>query len=87
MGVGARSLQAELNAAAAALSGAATQLVGAVERPAALAAGAQHFGDAFNCLLGVSMEMAGHTEVLHARRSPLAALLAFKRIRALSYSG
>ncbi|XP_075988136.1 talin_middle and talin-RS domain-containing protein rhea isoform X7 [Anticarsia gemmatalis] len=55
-------LQSELNAAAVGLSSASSGVVGAVERPAALPQSAQHFGDAFNRLLGVSMEMAGQTE-------------------------
>ncbi|XP_047038268.1 talin-1 isoform X10 [Helicoverpa zea] len=55
-------LQSELNAAAVGLNTASSDVVQAVERPAALAASAAHFGSAFNRLLGVSVEMAGHTE-------------------------
>nr|XP_049697783.1 talin-1 isoform X16 [Helicoverpa armigera] len=55
-------LQSELNAAAVGLNTASSDVVQAVERPAALAASAAHFGTAFNRLLGVSVEMAGHTE-------------------------
>lgn len=65
-----RELQSELNSAAVDLSSAAAQLVGGVERAPTLAACSQHFGDAFNSLLGVSMEMAGQTEVLNAPLSP-----------------
>lgn len=56
-------LQTELNAAAVGLNTASSDVVQNVERPAALASTSAHFGDAFNRLLGVSMEMAGHTEV------------------------
>ncbi|KAJ8706954.1 hypothetical protein PYW08_011088 [Mythimna loreyi] len=55
-------LQTELNAAAVGLNSASSEVVQNVERPAALASTSAHFGDAFNRLLGVSMEMAGHTE-------------------------
>ncbi|XP_022816800.1 talin-1 isoform X8 [Spodoptera litura] len=55
-------LQSELNAAAVGLSSASSEVVDRVDRPADLAAAGAGFGDAFNRLLGVSMEMAGHTE-------------------------
>ncbi|KAJ2939257.1 hypothetical protein O0L34_g13352 [Tuta absoluta] len=56
-------LQSELNAAAVGLSSASSEVVSTVDRPAALADSSTQFGDAFNRLLGVSMEMAGQTEV------------------------
>ncbi|GBP64325.1 Talin-2 [Eumeta japonica] len=57
-------LQSELSAAAAALHGAGGELVHAVERPAggALPDAGRHFGDAFNGLLGVALEMTSQTE-------------------------
>ncbi|XP_013176177.1 PREDICTED: talin-1 isoform X7 [Papilio xuthus] len=55
-------LQSELNAAAVGLSTASSDVVQAVEQPDALADSGRHFGQAFNRLLGVSMEMAGQTE-------------------------
>ncbi|XP_050558739.1 talin-1 [Spodoptera frugiperda] len=55
-------LQSELNAAAVGLSSASSAVVDRVDRPSDLAAAGADFGDAFNRLLGVSMEMAGHTE-------------------------
>ncbi|XP_068621832.1 talin-1-like [Battus philenor] len=55
-------LQTELNAAAVGLSTASSDVVQAVEQPEALADSGRHFGQAFNRLLGVSMEMAGQTE-------------------------
>ncbi|XP_013143136.1 PREDICTED: talin-1 isoform X2 [Papilio polytes] len=55
-------LQSELNAAAVGLSSASSDVVQAVEQPDALADSGRHFGQAFNRLLGVSMEMAGQTE-------------------------
>lgn len=58
-----RELQTELNAAAIGLSTASSDVVQAVEQPDALADSGRHFGQAFNRLLGVSMEMAGQTEV------------------------
>ncbi|KAH9632860.1 hypothetical protein HF086_013647 [Spodoptera exigua] len=55
-------LQSELNAAAVGLSSAASDVAQSVDSPPALAASGAAFGGAFNRLLGVSMEMAGHTE-------------------------
>ncbi|XP_063370870.1 talin-1 [Cydia amplana] len=54
-------LQSELNAAAVGLNSASSEVVQGVESPAALADNSRHFGDAFNRLLGVGMEMAGQT--------------------------
>lgn len=56
-------LQSELNAAAVGLNTASSEVVQTVDRPAALGDSSRQFGDAFNRLLGVSMEMAGRTEV------------------------
>ncbi|XP_049882478.1 talin-1 isoform X7 [Pectinophora gossypiella] len=55
-------LQSELNAAAVGLSSASSEVVQSVERPDSLARSSRQLGDAFNRLLGVSMEMAGQTE-------------------------
>ncbi|XP_037295734.1 LOW QUALITY PROTEIN: talin-1-like [Manduca sexta] len=55
-------LQTELNSAALGLNSASSEVVQSVDEPAALADSSQHFGQAFNRLLGVSMEMAGQTE-------------------------
>lgn len=56
-------LQSELNAAAVGLNTASSEVVQTVDRPVALGDSSRQFGDAFNRLLGVSMEMAGRTEV------------------------
>ncbi|XP_048001972.1 talin-1 isoform X2 [Leguminivora glycinivorella] len=55
-------LQSELNAAAVGLNSASSEVVQGIESPSALAENSRHFGDAFNRLLGVGMEMAGQTE-------------------------
>ncbi|KAM3956237.1 LOW QUALITY PROTEIN: talin_middle and talin-RS domain-containing protein rhea [Aphomia sociella] len=55
-------LQSELNSAAAGLSSASSEAVQAVQRREPLAASSLRFGDAFNRLLAVAMEMAGQTE-------------------------
>ncbi|KAL0809871.1 hypothetical protein ABMA28_011355 [Loxostege sticticalis] len=55
-------LQTELNSAAVELNTASSEVVGGVDRPSSLAASGKQFGDAFNRLMGVSMEMAGRTE-------------------------
>ncbi|XP_063391701.1 talin-1 [Cydia fagiglandana] len=55
-------LQSELNAAAVGLNSASSEVVQGIESPSALADNSRHFGDAFNRLLGVGMEMAGQTE-------------------------
>ncbi|XP_041983893.1 talin-1 isoform X2 [Aricia agestis] len=54
-------LQAELGQAAAGLSAASSDLVGAVEKGDLPASGAA-FGSSFNRLMGVSVELAGQTE-------------------------
>ncbi|XP_038221575.1 talin-2-like [Zerene cesonia] len=55
-------LQAELNSAAVGLSSASSDVAAAAEAGGLSAAG-RHFGDAFNRLMGVSLELAGQTEL------------------------
>ncbi|CAH2056203.1 unnamed protein product, partial [Iphiclides podalirius] len=67
-------LQTELNAAAVGLSTASSDVVQAVEQPEALADSGRHFGQAFNRLLGVSMEMAGQTEDREAQATMVSSM-------------
>ncbi|XP_037872864.1 talin-1 isoform X9 [Bombyx mori] len=55
-------LQVQLNSAAAGLSQASSAVVQSVDDPRTLADSSHSFGQAFNNLLGVGMEMAGQTE-------------------------
>ncbi|XP_047524858.1 talin-1 isoform X1 [Pieris napi] len=59
-------LQTELNAAAVGLSTASSDVVSSVEQ-GTLSASGRHFGDAFNRLMGVSLELAGQTEARESR--------------------
>ncbi|CAG4949257.1 unnamed protein product [Parnassius apollo] len=67
-------LQTELNAAAVGLSTASSDVVQAVEQPEALADSGHQFGQAFNRLLGVSMEMAGQTEDREAQATMVSSM-------------
>ncbi|CAK1549078.1 unnamed protein product [Leptosia nina] len=59
-------LQTELNAAAVGLSTASSDVVSSVEQ-GTLSSSGRHFGDAFNRLMGVSLELAGQTEERESR--------------------
>lgn len=59
-----RELQQELNSAAVNLNDASTEVVTSVRSSSKLAESSKTFGNAFNDLMGVSMEMAGQTKVL-----------------------
>ncbi|XP_028167568.1 talin-1 isoform X4 [Ostrinia furnacalis] len=55
-------LQSELNTAAVELNTASSDVVGGVDKPQQLRASGRQFGEAYNRLISVAMEMAGQTE-------------------------
>lgn len=58
-----RELQQELNTAAVNLNDASSEVVTSIRSSSKLAESSKNFGNAFNDLMGVSMEMAGQTKV------------------------